>query len=1105
MAKYRARFNDKARAGGVAKRNALKMKRQKQFRRPDADNESSDNEKALKAQRIHEMARPESEARKRVRMAIQFPDKFNAAKKKRLEKYIDRQVRKEEKEDLLRKLAQTQSQVNSSSLQSLGGLGTGSRTTKEHHENENVHEDNESASTKPSSFADLSYETDSEEDLHPQSKFVDHRPTTGGFGFKSLPSKNLVKPKSKVSWREKLGIPAANQMLDKIDGFDESESNTETASESEQDDLEGEGGEGSDESRDEEEEEENEEESSGKAFMDWAKSMDPHREPSLPTSKPQNYEHKHRKTECEAALDQFNALSSMPGWVERSNLEPVLVERSEEIKEFRIKLPAIACEQQIMDSINHFDVVIITGATGSGKTSQIPQFMFEAGFAREGLIGVTQPRRVAAVSMAQRIGAELCGAAEVGFQIRFDTKVGPNTSIKLMTDGVLLKEMSSDLLLTKYSSVIVDEAHERSVNTDILISLLSRIVRLRRERGSPLKLIIMSATLRVADFAENQRLFPAVPPIVNVESRQFPITNHFSRRTAPDYVAEAIKKTLRIHERLPKGGILIFLTGKDEIQRAVAELDPKQGRHQTVRINNETATVEEENIDFGVQDDFKDAASDLMPDLEEESDLEMDPEQDSDMEEKHDQKKLHVLPLYSLLSTEDQLRVFQPVPAGHRLCVVATNVAETSLTIPGIRYVVDCGRAKQRFYDMQTGVQKFSVKYVSRASADQRSGRAGRMGPGHCYRLFSSAVYERDFPQFSDPEIVRMPVEGLVLQMKSMGIQNITNFPFPTSIPQSSLESGIDMLQNLGALDSTELQSRNKAKLTPLGRQMSIFPLHPRHAKMLLLGNQHGCLPFVVALVAALSVQELFTESPKLAPILDSQADVLQLLSAVAAYSWTPTKEICDNLGLRPKAMSEVASLRKQLARMVAQTLKRDAVATLTAELTQPLPVPTAQQLTALKQIVAAGYIDLVAARKAMFDPDVRTTSRHVSRQPYVTVQRDGPPSTVYIHPRSVMQVAPDFVVYSAMTTNNESDKVRLLALTAITETQLSVIAQKTRLITYSKPMGGAYAPKILSPTTREVWVVPRYGASAGSAGLGWDMPPVKITQTRKGSQWVNN
>lgn len=345
-----------------------------------------------------------------------------------------------------------------------------------------------------------------------------------------------------------------------------------------------------------------------------------------------------------------------------------------------------------------------------------------------------------------------------------------------MTDGVLLREMSQDLLLTKYSTLIIDEAHERNLNTDILIGVVSRVLKLRaelsredRQKIKPLRVVIMSATLRVTDFTENKTLFPNVPPVINVNARQYPVSIHFNKKTPMDYVGEAYKKISKIHDRLPQGGILVFLTGQNEITQLCKKLKKKYQKEDTLKFIKDD---DQDDFDLGMSDDEDD---DIAEGFEDE---ELDSVKNT---------PLHVLPLYSMLPTEQQLRVFEPPPEGTRLCVVATNVAETSVTIPGIRYVVDCGKSKERKYDIETGVQSFEVDWTSQASAGQRAGRAGRTGPGHCYRLFSSAVFDNEFPKFSTPEIHRMPIEGVVLSMKSMNIDNVVNFPFPTPPPRESL------------------------------------------------------------------------------------------------------------------------------------------------------------------------------------------------------------------------------------------------------------------------------------------------------------------------------
>jgi ATP-dependent RNA helicase DHX37/DHR1 len=303
----------------------------------------------------------------------------------------------------------------------------------------------------------------------------------------------------------------------------------------------------------------------------------------------------------------------------------------------------------------------------------------------------------------------------------------------------------------------------------------------------------MSATMRVTDFTANSRLFPEAPPVINVDARQFPVTVHFSKRTAlTNFVEEAYKKVIKIHQRLPPGGILVFLTGQDEIRllcnklREKFPIGGKKGDEWSIPVKCST-----KHMDLEIEDlDIDDEMDDIERDLEEGDDLD-----DSDFEFENDEipsdsntsQPLHVLPLYSLLPVTDQLRVFQSPPESSRLCVISTNVAETSLTIPGIKYVVDAGRVKERTYDKSTGIESFQITWISKASASQRSGRAGRTGAGHCYRLYSSAVYERDFERFSIPEILKFPIEGIVLQMKGMLIDKVVNFPFPTPPDRESL------------------------------------------------------------------------------------------------------------------------------------------------------------------------------------------------------------------------------------------------------------------------------------------------------------------------------
>ncbi|XP_073675155.1 probable ATP-dependent RNA helicase DHX37 [Garra rufa] len=737
------------------------------------------------------------------------------------------------------------------------------------------------------------------------------------------------------------------------------------------------------------------------------------------------------------------------------------VDRLPEIQEARLKLPILAEEQVIMEAVRENESVVLCGETGSGKTTQVPQFLYEAGYASSGgIIGVTEPRRVAAISMSRRVATEMnLPSGVVSYQIRYEGNVTENTKIKFMTDGVLLKEIQKDFLLQKYSVIIIDEAHERSVYTDILIGLLSRIVPLRNKKGLPMKLIIMSATLRVEDFTENKRLFRIPPPVIKVEARQFAVTVHFNKRTAmDDYTGEAFRKICKIHRMLPPGGILVFLTGQAEVHSLCRRLrkafpyrphrehtdsmetedDLKQSKRAKKKKNVSLPRINLDNYSaLPVDEGDEDRQAGIDEDDFEGSDLELElgDHPDTDHEEKADPSiPLYVLPLYSLLAPELQAKVFRPPPAGARLCVVATNVAETSLTIPGIKYVVDCGRVKKRFYDRVTGVSSFKVNWISQASANQRAGRAGRTEPGHCYRLYSSAVFG-DFSLFSEAEITRRPVDDLVLQMKDLNIEKVVNFPFPTPPSSEALIAAEQLLISLGALEEPPRRGRldeiERARLacpiTPLGRAMAAFPVAPRYAKMLALGRQQGCMPYIITIVAAMTVREIFEdydrpagseeESTKMAGkkarciqmrrLWAGQGQSLQLgdlmvlLGAVGACEFAGcTHQFCEENGLRYKAMLEIRRLRGQLTNAVNAVCSDAGV-----YVDNKMAPPTESQVLCLRQIVLAGLGDHIARRvqaEELLDPKWRNG--------YKTPLLDDP---VFIHPSSALhKTLPEFVVY---------------------------------------------------------------------------------------------
>ncbi|KAK3403519.1 P-loop containing nucleoside triphosphate hydrolase protein [Sordaria brevicollis] len=851
----------------------------------------------------------------------------------------------------------------------------------------------------------------------------------------------------------------------------------------------------------------------------------------------------------------------------------VVVTRTPEIQETRFRLPVVAEEQKIMEAIHDNDIVIICGATGSGKTTQVPQFLFESGYGvpdgpTPGMIGVTQPRRVAAVSMSKRVGEEMGDYKHVvSYQIRFEGTVDSKTAIKFMTDGVLLREAAIDIALRKYSAIIIDEAHERSVNTDILIAMLSRVVKLRRELAEedptikPLKLVIMSATLRVEEFTQNSNLFHTTPRIIEVEGREHAVTMHFAKKTNHDYVDEAFRKICRGHRKLPPGGMLVFLTGQGEIAQLSKRLKARFGGGMNnasttkVKISANEAPMEVEDIDFGDVEDDRNINDRDDDDISIASDEEADKEFEIEDEESGTGPlKMHILPLFSLLPTKEQMKVFEPPPEGHRLVILATNVAETSLTIPGIKYVFDTGRSKERKYDPVSGVQSFEIGWISKASAKQRAGRAGRTGPGHCWRLYSSAVYERDFPEFSEPELLRMPIEGVVLQLKSMNLQHVVNFPFPTPPPREALIKAEKLLTYLNAILQT-------GQVTPIGSTMSIFPLSPRFARILLIGHLHDCLPYTVALVAGLSAGEIYIPENQAIPAaavqeskqnddsdvedagltfrttedvladdrrakiraafnaahknfcyLDDKSDAIKLLQVVGEFAHDPTESWCDSHFVRFKVLKEIRQLSKQLTDLLRTNIP--AFANLT------------KQVQALKQMVAAGFIDQVAIRadKAPTPPEMYRKPKRAIDVPYLPLiplegengqKLELEDKLVYIHPSSPLahlsvDECPDYICYAYLQKagNTGADgqkraKTRMHALTDLTAGQLAALAKGTPLISYGKPIKEVKGSESKDGKEREVWVVP-YLRAEGTGGMGWPLPARKVKQRKVvGQGWV--
>ncbi|KAK2595028.1 putative ATP-dependent RNA helicase DHR1 [Conoideocrella luteorostrata] len=1119
--------------------------------------------------------------------------KISGKKAKRLEKYIENKLRKDETNELLAKLAKHR--IDTSLLASSRSLGqvkeskkeAHSRALREHRAGLEGHDDiifqqrrNPETEAKDS---DLEGEETSEDEDEAPPKLLAQTSNTEvvGSGLKRPLEQDdegrpvLKKKRKRGGLKAKISLePVATAQEDETkysewhgissdDDNEEIENNDMTAR------NESDGDADSDEEEEETEEEGEEEEEGGRpsAFKTWALRL-------------RNEALGHQPSENSAGpLDIPRPDNFIPRAPEQEplpmELQPtendsrkafsVTVTRLPELQEARMKLPIVSEEQRLMEGIHNNDVVVICGSTGSGKTTQIPQFLYEAGYGSPnsptpGMIAVTQPRRVAAVSMSNRVAAELGDhSSAVAYQIRFEGTVSKETSIKFLTDGVLLRELSQDFLLSKYSAIIIDEAHERNVNTDVLIGMLSRVAKIRKEDSEkdttikPLKLIIMSATLKIEDLTMNPKLFPTPPPVLKVEGREHPVTVHFSRTTHSNYVEEAFKKITRGHRKLPPGGFLVFLTGQDEIRHLSKMLKTAFGGMTSaeaprVKISATEVPMEAEDIEFGDVDDYVPDNLDLVLDDEEN-------EQDEEFHIEEDQEvaplKMQVLPLYSQMQTKDQLRVFEPAPKGTRQVILATNVAETSLTIPGTRFVFDCGRSKERKYDKQSGVQSFEIGFISKASANQRSGRAGRTGPGHCYRLYSSAVYERDFQSFADPEILRMPIEGIVLQLKSMGIGNVHNFPFPTPPERQSLTKAENLLTYLSALSPSR-------EITQIGITMSQFPLAPRFAKILRVGHVHNCLPYTIAMVAGLSSPEIFLTLAQAIPQLpvneefkirrkedivaeeeqvkvktrfnlahktfcglDDMSDAIKLLQVVGEFAHEPTEAWCEKRFVRFKVLKETQLLRKQLTELVRNSIPSLA----NTKFQDKLPIPTELQVGALKQIVASGFIDQVAIRADLSPtpPEQYRKPRRATEVPYVpliplhAIQGPEHDSLVYIHPESPLahlsaKECPDYVVYLSLQRATPSGldpekkpKIRMHALTDVTGSQLSGLAKGTPLLTYGKPIKETKAPSIAGDgfATRECLVVP-YLRGENTGGLGWPLPAKRVTQRKvAGKGWV--
>ena len=702
----------------------------------------------------------------------------------------------------------------------------------------------------------------------------------------------------------------------------------------------------------------------------------------------------------------------------------IRIKREPSIEEARLKLPAVLTEQEIIDAVRNNDFSIVSGDTGCGKSTQVPQFLYEASFT-EGpnaglLIGVTQPRRVAAVSLAQRVGVELNNPDLVGYQVRYDKKIKSDSMrLKFMTDGILLREIQEDIRLSRYSVIVVDEAHERSINCDMLLGLLSGSIRARKSSGRPLKVVIMSATLRISDFVDNKMLFPrtsstSAPAVVKIDNSMHPVVVHYERRTEDDYVALAIEKIKKIHNTLPAGTILVFLTGKAEVHKvceAFSVMDIGQDDDSDSLDGEEgLADVGETEITFDKRAEkrHKKEEAEKVEVIEESSDFNLG--QDGNLVEELSPSapstsspvtasftgggpgsEMKVIALYAQMASERQMEAFSAhlKYPDSRVVVIATNVAETSLTIPNVRYVIDCGREKRKEFN-SSAVSRFAVRFTSKASANQRAGRAGRLGPGHVYRLYSPNVFGEHMCEHSSPEVELNPLDSALLFLKSMGVPSFSAFPWPSPPPALHVDAALRRLKAIGAINPRD------EKLTLLGKQVSLLPLSPRLSVAVLAAIRRDSpllLLLLLALVSMLSVDCLSSssstlEDKKFGDIskIDYSDDLEMMLMLLAESLSEQPKSKNNNPLANPKGLAEAKALFLQLARQVGRRSEWQS-------LTEPWKddpvtwflhaVETTKLFKLVRECCSEAFIDQIAVKD-----DAGTKQYRVAGSELVTIHR---------------------------------------------------------------------------------------------------------------------
>ena len=665
--------------------------------------------------------------------------------------------------------------------------------------------------------------------------------------------------------------------------------------------------------------------------------------------------------------------------------------KSKTLREQREFLPAFAVREELIRVIADNQVIIVVGQTGSGKTTQLTQFLYEEGYSKFGMIGCTQPRRVAAMSVAKRVSEEMevTLGGLVGYAIRFEDCTSDQTAIKCecqciflvvrrhvdrcadMTDGVLLRESLVQQDLDKYSCIIMDEAHERALNTDVLMGLIKKVLARRRD----LKLIVTSATMNSDRFS---RFYGGAPEFI-IPGRTFPVDIQYSRSPCEDYVDSAVKQVLAIHVSQSAGDILVFMTGQEDIEITCELIDER------LKLLN-------------------------------------------------DPPKLSILPIYSQMPADLQAKIFDKAPPGVRKVIVATNIAETSLTVDGIMYVVDAGFSKLKVYNPRMGMDTLQITPISQANASQRAGRAGRTGPGKAFHLYTELAFKNEFYIQAIPEIQRTNLANTVLLLKSLGVKDLLGFDFMDPPPQDTISTSLFDLWALGALN-------NLGDLSPIGRRMTPFPMDPSLAKLLITSSEeYGCSEEMLTIVSMLSVPSVFYRPKERQEESDAarekffvpESDHLTLLHVYSQWRSNGYSDgWCIRHFLHPKALRRAKEIRQQL---------HDIMLVQKMEL-----VSCGTDWDVIRQCICSGYYHQAAKVKGI--------GEYINLRTSVTVQ---------LHPTSSLYglgYLPDYVVYHELilTSKEYMSTVTSVDPHVSRTTPIQELYYETNLLQWLADLGGVF------------------------------------------------